>query len=73
MTDFPGGYEVIFFRGVRNCAYVATIGLSGSQGVEAPGETTVVGRFENRRGVFVSTHDSTGAFAPRGFHLQVSC
>lgn len=73
MTNDPGGYEVIFFRNVRNCAYVATIGLSGSQGVSAPGETTVVGRIENRRGVFVTTHDSTGAFANRGFHLQVSC
>jgi len=68
-----GQYEVIFSRNVRNCAYVATIGLSGSESVSAPGETTVVGRFGNRRGVFVTTHDSTGAFADRGFHLQVSC
>jgi hypothetical protein len=68
-----GGYEVIFFRGVRNCAYVATIGLSGSEGTSQPGEITVVGRIGNSRGVFLTTHDSTGAFADRGFHLQVSC
>jgi hypothetical protein len=69
----PGQYEVIFSRNVRNCAYVATIGLSGAENVSAPGEITVVGRFGNRRGVFVTTHDSTGTFADRGFHLQVSC
>jgi hypothetical protein len=71
--DFLGAYEVIFFRNVRDCAYVATIGISGSSGTSAPGEITVAGRLENRRGVFVSTHDSTGAPADRGFHLQVSC
>jgi ABC-type antimicrobial peptide transport system permease subunit len=68
-----GEYEVIFSRNVRNCAYVATIGLSGSFGISPPGEITVVGRFGNRRGVYVTTHDSTGAFADRSFHLQVSC
>jgi hypothetical protein len=68
-----GGYEVIFSRNVRNCAYVATIGLSGAEFTSAPGEITVVGRFGNRRGVFVATHDSAGVSADRGFHLQVSC
>jgi hypothetical protein len=68
-----GAYEVLFYRGVRNCAYVATIGISGSNGQSEPGEITVAGRFNNKRGVFVQTHDSTGAFADRGFHLQVSC
>jgi hypothetical protein len=68
-----GQYAVIFFRNVRNCAYVATIGTPRSVGLEAPGEITVAGLFENPQGVFVSTHDSTGAFAARAFHLQVSC
>jgi hypothetical protein len=68
-----GEYEVIFFRNVRDCAYVATIGISGSVDSSQPGEITVAGRTDARRGVFVSTHDSTGEFADRGFHLQVSC
>ena len=68
-----GTYEVLFDRGIRGCAYTATIGLSGAAGVEAPGEITVVGRFEAGNGVFITTHDSTGASANRGFHLTVNC
>jgi len=68
-----GQYEVIFNRGVRNCAYVATIGLSGAVGASSPGEITVVGRFDNERGVFVTTHNSAGAAADLGFHIAVHC
>lgn len=68
-----GSYEVIFDRNVRNCAYVATIGLSGSSGTPGPGEIGVVGRNGNVNGVFVKTYDSTGAIATRGFHLAVHC
>jgi hypothetical protein len=68
-----GAYEVVFRKDVRNCAYVATIGLSGSAGASAPGEITVVGRAGNDRGVFVTTHSSGGAFADLGFHLAVHC
>ena len=68
-----GQYEVLFDRVVRRCAYTATIGISRAVGVEAPGEITVAGRAGARNGVFISTHDSTGAFADRGFHLTVNC
>ena len=68
-----GAYEVVFRRDVRRCAYVATIGLSGSAGSSLPGEITVVGRAGNDRGVFVTTHSSGGASADLGFHLTVHC
>jgi hypothetical protein len=68
-----GQYEVIFNRNVRNCAYVASIGLSGAVGASSPGEITVVGRFNNDRGVFVTTHNSAGAAADLGFHIAVHC
>ena len=66
-----GAYEVVFRRDVRKSAYIATIGLSGSVGSSLPGEITVVGRFGNDRGVFVTTHSSGGAAADLGFHLAV--
>ena len=66
-----GAYEVVFHRDVRKCAYVGTIGLSGSAGSSLPGEITVVGRAGNDRGVFVTTHSSGGASADLGFHLAV--
>jgi hypothetical protein len=66
-----GAYEVVFRRDVRKGAFVATIGLSGSTGQSLPGEITVVGRFGNDRGVFVTTHSSGGAPADLGFHLAV--
>ena len=68
-----GTYEVVFRKDVRRCAYLATIGLSGSAGSSLPGEITVVGRSGNDRGVFVTTHSSGGASADLGFHLAVHC
>jgi hypothetical protein len=68
-----GQYEVVFNRDVTGCAYIATIGLSGSSGASPSGEITVVGRFGNANGVFLTTHDSAGNFADRGFHLAVHC
>ena len=68
-----GQYEVIFNRRVRNCVYVATVGDVDDIGVEAPGEITTVGRFGNPSGVFVSTHNSGGAFEDRSFVLFVNC
>ena len=68
-----GTYEVVFRKDVRRCAYVATIGLSGSAGASLPGEITVVGRSGNDRGVFLTTHSSGGASADLGFHLAVHC
>jgi hypothetical protein len=68
-----GAYEVLFDRNVRRCSYTATIGLRGAEGASAPGEITVVGRAAARNGVFITTHNSTGTFANRGFHLTVNC
>ncbi len=66
-----GFYEVIFNFDVTGSAYVASIGSSASFGIEPTGEITVVGRVGTPNGVFVTTSDSTGAFANRGFHLAV--
>jgi hypothetical protein len=68
-----GGYEVLFDRGVRKCAYTATIGLSGFELSEEPGQISVAGRVGATNGVFVETTDSAGASADRGFHLVVNC
>lgn len=73
-----GEYTVRFNQNVRGCAYVATIGLSASEGTSPSGEITVAGEFGGGdpaavNGVFVSTRSSTGASANRGFHLAVFC
>jgi hypothetical protein len=68
-----GEYEVIFNRNVRDCAYVATIGFSGSEGNSPSGEIAVVGRVNKPNGVYVQTFTSAGAPADRGFHLAVHC
>jgi hypothetical protein len=68
-----GAYEVIFNRNVRDCAYVATIGLSGSAFSSPPGEITVVGRVTSANGVFLTVSNSAGAPTDLGFHLAVHC
>jgi hypothetical protein len=68
-----GAFEVFFDRNVRDCAYVATIGLPGAQLVEEPGFITTVGAVVSTNAVFITTHDVTGALADRDFHLQVIC
>ena len=68
-----GNYEVIFERNVRSCAYVATIGLPGAEGMASPGQISTVGRLGARNGVFVATQNSSGGRASRGFHLVVNC
>jgi hypothetical protein len=68
-----GRYAVNFNRNVRGCAYVATIGLSGSVGFSLPGQISVVGLFSNANGVFIAVSNSAGADADLGFHLAVHC
>jgi hypothetical protein len=68
-----GRYQVVFNRNVRDCAYVATIGLSGSSGFSSPGQISVVGLVSNANGVFIATSNSAGADADLGFHLAVHC
>jgi hypothetical protein len=66
-----GQYQVIFDSNVRGGAYIASIGLSGSVGASAPGQITVVGRFNNVRGVFITTSNASGVLTDMGFHLAV--
>jgi hypothetical protein len=68
-----GNYGVKFRRNVRNCAYVASIGLSGSSGTESNASIDVVGDNASANGVFVDTEDFAGTQADRGFHLIVFC
>lgn len=68
-----GAYEVIFDRDVTGCAYVATVGLAGSESSAAPAVATVVGRSEEPNGVYVVTTLLNGDPSTEGFHLMVSC
>jgi hypothetical protein len=67
-----GQYEVGFFRNITGCAYQVTIGQPGA-GSASPGEVTMASRSGNINGVFVTTHDSTGALADRPYHVVVTC
>ena len=69
------GTYVVSFKGIiKNCAFNATIGLSGQSGTETPGTISVVGAAINpKKGVFVKTTDVAGANSDRGFHLIVGC
>ncbi|MGH3040306.1 MAG: hypothetical protein ACRDNG_00935 [Gaiellaceae bacterium] len=68
-----GRTVVRFNRSVVGCAYIATLGFTGSTGIGPPGEVSVVGEGGNARGVWVTTRDSAGAPADRAFHLAVHC
>jgi hypothetical protein len=68
-----GDYQVRFNKNVRNCVYVASVGLPGSSGVELPGQIGVVGENASVNGVWIDTYDSLGAEADRSFHLLVDC
>ena len=68
-----GAYGVAFNRNVRNCAYVATLGIPGFKAEPPPGEIGVAGWAKDPKGVYVQTTDSSGAVADRPFHLAVLC
>ena len=68
-----GDYQVRFNKNVRNCVYIATVGLPGSLGVELPGQIGVVGENASVNGVWIDTYDSAGTEADRSFHLLVDC
>ena len=72
-TADSGSYIVRFNKHIRDCAYTATIGLSGASGTSARGFITVVAGASDPRRVFVTTDDVDGAPAERGFHLLVTC
>lgn len=75
-----GVYEVFFTGEVSNGAFVATIGRPGIA-TEPPGEITVALRccpgfgafqpFDDNKGVWIQTFDSSGNPADRSFHLIV--
>jgi hypothetical protein len=73
LVDDPGGYEVVFPRGVRKCTYSATLGLPGSSGTADAGFVTVVGRAGNPNAVYVRTMATNGNNLNQSFHLMVSC
>jgi hypothetical protein len=68
-----GIYFVTFDRNVANCVYVATIGTPGDQFLMPTGEITVAGVAGFPDSIDVTTHDSAGNFADRGFHVAVHC
>src|SRR5206468_9872592 len=61
---FTGNY-IVNFRGiVKNCIFIASIGLSGQVGTETPGTISVVGAAANpKKGVFIRTTDVAGTNA----------
>lgn len=68
-----GSYIVRFNRDVTSCMYQATIGLADIKGVSAPGEITVVRRYNDANAVYVTTSNSSGVRTDLGFHLYVGC
>lgn len=72
-SEGTGAYQVLFKRGLRKCAYVATLGSSGSSGSPPTGYAGVVGRNGHLNGVYVQTFNSSGALTDEGFHLVVTC
>jgi hypothetical protein len=68
-TNPPGCYEVIFSGDVSNGVYQATLGRPFN-GTEPTGEITVAARAGNVNGVWIDTHDSSGAFSDRAFHVM---
>jgi hypothetical protein len=67
------GYQVLFPRNVRDCAYVADAGNAGSKGVGKPAIATVAGRQNKPKGVFVQMYSPSGVGVRQGFHLIVAC
>jgi hypothetical protein len=66
-----GRYVVTFDSSVRTCAFVASVGPSGT-GTIASGVATVGGA-SNARQVRVETRTLAGAYANRPFHLVLIC
>jgi hypothetical protein len=69
----PGRYNVRFERSIVNCAYVATLGPSGTSNNPDTGQISAARRPGTETEVRVRTTDSGGANADRAFHLAVHC
>ena len=68
-----GGFEVDFTNDVSQCAFVATIGQTGSSGFQSAGLISVVGRSGVPQAVYISTATRTGKTKYLPFHLDVGC
>ena len=68
-----GQYAIDFGRNVDQCAYTATVGMTGLIGGSTFGITNVAPLGNNDNAVFVRTHSQTGALTDRPFHLVVVC
>jgi len=68
-----GTYEVDFESDVTACAYVATLGQTGSNGLSLPGDITVVGRSGTPNAIYVATSDTKGRLRNRSFQVDVGC
>jgi hypothetical protein len=70
-----GDFQVIFDQDVRNCSYIATLGVPGSQGggTQVPGFITTAGRSLLTDGVWVQTFNETGVLTAEPFNLAVFC
>jgi hypothetical protein len=68
-----GGYDVGFPTDVQDCAYIATIGETGSSGSHPAALVTVAGEDGYPNGVYVATFDLAGSSTPESFHLIVFC
>lgn len=71
--DGKGTTEIDFTNDVSGCAFVATVGETGSDGFEPASFITVVGRSGTPQGVYVETYSLKGKLANLPFHLDVGC
>ena len=72
-AEGTGSTEVDFAGDVTGCAYVATVGETGSDGAEPAAFITVVGRSGVPQGVFVETFSLKGRLKNLPFHIDVGC
>ena len=70
-TSGSGQYEVDFSTDVSGCAYVATLGDTGT--ATPPAGFVGVAGATNPDGVIVQTSNSSGTAADEPFHLLVTC
>jgi hypothetical protein len=67
----PGVYQVVFTDNQTNCAYLGTIGDTGSGVAPTPG--LIFASSDGGNGVQVRTTDFVGTNTDFPFHLQTSC
>jgi hypothetical protein len=70
-----GSYRVVFGQDVSTCAFVATLGYTGTGSAPSEGQgTSYVGRDAGGTDrVNVFTYDKGGSIIDRSFHLVVAC